>query len=463
MHIFKGLVLCLVMGLLLVSCSSMSKARKLMKEGSYEQARVLLVKVLSKNPSHKDALVGKRICEEEILNKKIVGFRDYRIAGSNILALDLGLEVVTLQKEWNFQIDIDSANFFLKETKKIYGWFRAELLVNLKNSLILKSEYDLNKYKPLFESFKADDLLSIRKKIKAKGSAKCQTLKNSARGKYFLASFANSYCKYFKVKNKYSRKVKVKTPNYFVKNLSSKASMKGAYSNILANKLNYNLKKIYKKSVWYHPRGSSVIKMHTKGLFYYSHQTNKEKRKEVYSIKVPYDAIVTQTKKTKDGKKYKEQVKVTKYKDVEKTFKYKVKVHQEKINISMNSKYVLLKNQQLSFSDSEEQESESHNATNKLAGISPKSFKSISVINWAKIRLSSYSLKWLLDLNSIWIDKYCMIEVDIEADLLSSGNSVIRCMRGFDKSYNNLIDNWHLQFTGLSASKAVGMLGRYHK
>ncbi|OFZ69349.1 MAG: hypothetical protein A2451_01025 [Bdellovibrionales bacterium RIFOXYC2_FULL_39_8] len=337
-------------------------------------------------------------------------------------------------------MDPDVAKYFNGELTKLYPSYLKMVDSAVKQNFPLKASYDFKRYRPLFESIgDKQEMDGMDLAITQTGQSYCGAIKSGSLSLPFWRQFVAKFCNYFQMDiSQYDSKA-AKIGSVLISKLST-STMVAMLSGIDEQAIKQHSVSAFRNSAWYHPQGVGDLEVDVVGSYGQSMSRGKESRTYEYYVKNP------NTKKSE-----------LRY------YNYKIDTVSQSMSLKLVAKYKL-NGQKFSFQHKDSLEEESWSFPGYQApniDIDEQEEELTDKDSWLALQFKEYENKLSLSFKQAWVQEYCQTN-STDPSRNGMGEFVLKCMRGEDEMYSDLIDSWHLSHFGLPSKQAVELIGPYY-
>ena len=454
---------------LLVACASAKKeAIKLTEKGHHEEALLKWVEAFKNDPKDEEVIEGLRVCQETVLNDRLVKVRDLRLARDEENALKKLKSVVEFQKSYNIKLDFNSSSFQGKETQSLWPYQKMKITEFIAQKKPIAAELRQVTYEDVFQSMEESKTLAV--KTKELGSGQCRILLKSSKGFAFYRSFAGQFCQHYDPQHS---KVSAPIAAELYKNSEFKTEIKNVNSEMAAL-LENKLEKKFAESPWFHTDANRQAKTTILGEFDVSKQLSDVELTHSYDEKVPYTEYST-VKRNRSvpytkyvgtnavtdyrTESYEEQVAKTKYRNVTRLYKYPAKKFVQEFALQTKGSVKFAEaDAPLAFSMRDTETWFNHNEDIPQIGLSPARGTGTSALNKFGAWSEMYSLTYLGDLNLAWKNKFC--KAPANRTQLSMGEAAVKCHR-LNEYPKDFVDPWFKDNFSVTSEEAEQIIGNF--
>ncbi len=476
------------LALALSSCSGLrGKAADLHAQGAFLEAVQTYEAALQQNPHDEESLSGLKKSRTAFLDKRLIEVRKARLATNRLLAIDILLEVVQLERQWDFFPGGPLANTQEEESVEALRFVEVQAMQSRTKERPLWGLYLLQHYQPIFSGSLASRRDFLLKEVATSGKKQCMGLARSESSKFpYFSEFVRKVCTAWGIPNQGSNHGAIgkKATLYRAIQVAPQISgLKPAHRSAL----NAALESAFQESPWYDAKGSLTLKLPLKGSFHLSHTRNPENRVHGYSVQVPFTDYQTVTKTRQvpytaqfetcernpenyrkiceprsetryRSENYTVQEPITRYQNTPRSLPYDGIAHEQTLQLHIEGELRLgdtvhpLRLDAQSFKSGFE-----HKWNMPNIGLAPERAHLEDPQVWMRYQADLLGTDLRAAAEDIWVDLYCK-PMNSEPSLVATGDLVHRCLRQLHRTPPEFAESWYSRFMGLTVAQADEVL-----
>jgi hypothetical protein len=481
-----------------MACGSAKKrASEYMEKGLYDDAIRTYEEIVTKHPDDTEARAGLQKARAAWLDKRLIDVRMTRLAGSGDKALDMLLDIENREAVWGTEPMGNVA--FTQNEETSYGIAYADKYAAdaTAQKLPLRAEVFLLRYQKLFAGGDtAGRFQAIRSRTKAAGKASCEGLlpSNGKKKRADIAQdlalkhpyyydFLREYCDYWGTETPDPSD----TAEQYVKGYVGKFNVSALGVVNLPADIRVFLadaaKTAFQRTGWYDSDGGQSLDLNVGGSYTLYETKQAQALQHVYKEQVPY-TVYEDIQKTREVPynetdfvydavakinrpivvtKYRTETYTasepqTRYRDVDRVYRYQGFEHDRKITIGLSSQLSLANRPlQLELSDVSQTGGIEHDENQPTIGLSPQHPALQDPPAWLKTESARFVAQFEQKLGDLWRDTYC--QGTGSEDIAISGDAVGKCLRQKSAQTPAFAESWYQRNFGVSAIEAKGVLG----
>ncbi len=407
------------------------KAKKLLEGEAYFEAASTYEQILRDKPDDADAIIGLKNAREKIIDTNLITIRMARMADNKTQSLDMLLDIVLKEIDWQLY-PIGAVAFTQEEeTRFAIDYIKSEVSSALSSSYPLKANIFLKKYDIIVKAKNAQISAVLHADVNNKGKESCQNLLLGGLENYpYYAEYVHKYCNYWSENSGLESKVKNKANELF-KNIILVINVEGLPQE-LTKVFENNFQAALQQTAWYNVNGQLGIAVILEGKFLHDRKTNLINRVHEYSVKIPYtvNVPVLQSKRvpyqgftticTYRGQqsncwqqavtKYRTEsytinMPVTRYREEARSFEYQAYKHNQYFGLTLNGvamtgTHTILLEHTKEFHE----EGVEHNVNMPSMGLYPKTAYLTTTTDWLNKRSKEITSSFEKKLSDLWVN-----------------------------------------------------------
>lgn len=468
---------------LLVSCATNKKAAiQLSEQGLHEAALEKWLAAYKDDAGDIEVQVGLRICQEKVVNDRLVHIRDLRLSQNHEEAILNLKKLIDSQASWQLKLDFNTSTFQGKEVEALWNPERSKLIKLANQEKPLAAEMRNRRISHIFKAM--PDYASVKNGISESGRKLCGKMKQPSPQAPFYASYVSQYCLFF---NPNEKKKVAKTSQQLFAGLDAKLSIFGVSSE-LTSVMGDSFSKSFTGTPWFHVDAKKTIKLQLTGHYETIPSSVRIPQVHNYTVQVPYTDYETVNKKRqvpyessvqsckfdqiasreictmKSETKYHTEhytvsEPVTRYRDDPRIFNYVATKKTQDIVLQLSGK-ASLDDKVLPFAFTKDIREEKilHDMNMPEIGLRPATSDISSpaehFAELSKVTASDFAR----DLNQHWISKFCSMPGS--RDRVAIGEHVLRCRKAKDFPIA-FVDGWFENTENLKGHEVEELLGQF--
>lgn len=432
-----------------VSCASnVDKAQDHMEKGNWKKAHEFWVLALKDNPEDEQAIEGKRLAEKQIINLKLIRFRNLLSAGKSKQAVDLAWELEKLYRKWGYSEVHATSSFHAKQIKRLYPQFIKLLKTSTYQKSPVKSYILITRFEPIFSKLNQKYIQMAKKEMMAKGDLLCLRLRRKQNQKEgFYKDISERICHIFNKEEKLAASV---NENLFIKSLYKQAlykiNIKG-FEKSLEGMLKEKIDQALMETPYLQKQSEKKLFMSLSGQIDLSFHRRTEARRHAYEEQEDYKV---EEEVKEDGEILKKVVKKTR--EVTRYFNYNVQVTKRVFQINVKATFELFgKSEVLNLVDKVESEIVNHNRRVPHIGLYPKSERFQAVDEVMKEIAKKFAKMTQKRFETIWEQRFC--DGGLPLSIVKATEEMMKC-RMLNKKNNKYL-SWLKKYFYLTSKDDV--------
>jgi hypothetical protein len=449
---------------LLSACNTAHKrAEKLMEEGLFDDAVHSYEKMLAEDPNDTDAALGLAKARQSLLDRRLIEVRRLRQSGSPGPALDVLLDVLEKEQQWN-TLPPGAAAFTQEEERQLaLPYARAEVGQALGQGFPLKAEHFLIRYRRVFAGDLQKGWDALKAEARAKGKSSCHAFqKEKLEGQPYFARFLVQYCGYWGEKSREIPADREKAlgelygrAEVTVSGSSDRAQ--GAYATLLSEAL----RGAFSRTGWFEAAGKRRAEIPIHFTFHEVQSRQPVPQTHMYTVQVPYtewreEARTRPVPNTNRTESYTERVPVTRYRSVPRRYDFTATDHRQHLDADITGQVALGdRTVRVAVAQQSDTGGIEHGESQPAIGLRPATPTLANPDGFFREQINRAGAELEAQAAQAWVETYCHAPEGGAAE----ANWVFRCLRQNTPTPPEAAQTWHLRKLGLGVNETRAVLG----
>jgi peptide deformylase len=438
----------------LLGCSGLrGKADTLFEKGAYREAIEVYNAALAENPRDERVVASLKKARTQFLDHRLIETRKARLAGNSNLALEILMELVTLQNEWSFYPKGALANTQEEETQEALLYLEQKVAQAKSKDRPLFALYLLQHYQPILEGPLSSRREYLLRQLRTDGKKQCSALSRTlSNHQPYYSEFVQKVCSAWGIWNTAKKPVLSKQTELYRK-LNVAFLIRGMPASLKAS-LKSTLEKSFEESPWFDSAGSRVLAVTLKGDFLQTQTRTPENRVHGFHVEIPYTTYETTVLSNGETK----QRPITRFRSDPRFQTYNGWNLTQELALHVQTQLSLAGNQRpLNFERRTSQQGFEHHWNLPQIGLHPESVSLENPQSWVEQQAIFLGADFLRTSEEIWDQLYCE-QTAPETTLMSTGDQVHRCLRYRHSNPPDFANIWYEKFFGLTVAQANELL-----
>lgn len=428
------------------------------EQGAFREAVEVYDAVLAQNPHDEKAVAGLKLARTRFIDSRLIQVRKARLALDQELAIEMLLEVVTLEKQWAYFPGGAIAGTQEEESIEALSFVENKIGSAQNKDRPLSALYLLTHYEPIFSGNLNPRREFLLRRLAAAGKRQCSSLSRSLTDeKPYYSEFVRKVCSAWGQPGKDLSGARATKLSELYGRVVVHTNVKGLSSGG-ATQLRKSIENTFRESPWFEIRGSRVLHIHLKGDYTFSHSRSPVERVHGYQVQIPFTEYQTVEKPPKGPKGESEYRPVTRYRTEPRIQKYDGWNHKQSLDLHLQGDFVVAGTPRtVRYEKQLAQLGFEHHWNLPQIGLEPETPALESPETWIEQQAILLAADILNSTEEAWEQRYCESSSN-EPTLMATGDQIHRCLRFRRSSPPQLADAWYEKFFGLTFAQANELL-----